>query len=88
MVEEKVIVEAKNGVHARPAAMIVELAMGFVSDVLIVNGPTEANAKSIMEIMMLSAVHGIELTVRAAGDDEQEAVAAMQKLFADKFNEE
>ncbi len=87
MIEKSVLVAAENGVHARPAAMIVETAMGADSEVTITNGDMEANAKSIMEIMMLSAVHGTELLVSADGPDEESIVDTLVALFENAFGE-
>lgn len=87
MIEKSVLVAAENGVHARPAAMIVETAMGSDSDVTISNGDMDANAKSIMEIMMLSAVHGTELKISADGPDEVQIVDTLVALFENAFGE-
>lgn len=87
MTEKSVLVAATNGVHARPAAMIVETAMGSDSEVTISNGDMEANAKSIMEIMMLSAVHGTELLIAADGPDEEQIVDTLVALFENAFGE-
>lgn len=87
MIEKSVIVAAENGVHARPAAMIVETAMGSDSEVIISNGEMDANAKSIMEIMMLSAVHGAELAISAEGPDEEQIVDTLVALFENAFGE-
>ncbi len=85
MEEQKVIVQNSHGIHARPAAMLVETATKFSSSITLVNGPMPADAKSIMGIMMLSAVHGTEITVQADGPDETEAVTAIVDLFNSNF---
>ena len=85
MVEKKLLVENKNGIHARPSAMIVEVLSNFSSDIIIKTESGEADARSIMAILMLKILHGTEISVIANGQDEQEAVEAVEKLFKDKF---
>ncbi|MDZ7344401.1 MAG: HPr family phosphocarrier protein [candidate division KSB1 bacterium] len=88
MVEAKVTVVNKMGLHARPAAQLVKTAAGFKSDVLIKRDDQVVNGKSIMGVMMLAAGLGTELTITVTGKDEDEALAAIVKLFESKFNED
>lgn len=87
MVEKKITVSNKTGLHARPAALLVQTASKFSSDVLIVKGDIEVNAKSIMGIMALGAGQGTELTIRINGADEDQALAAILELFHNNFGE-
>lgn len=87
MVEKKIVVANKTGLHARPAALLVQTASKFSSDVLIVKGDTEVNAKSIMGIMALGAGQGTELTIKISGADEDQALAAILELFDNNFGE-
>ncbi|MDQ2891421.1 MAG: HPr family phosphocarrier protein [Gemmatimonadota bacterium] len=87
MAERIVTIMNKNGVHARPAAEIVKTAGRFTSNVTIVRDDLEVNGKSIMGVMMLAAECGSQITLRATGDDAEEAVEALAQLVAAKFGE-
>lgn len=88
MFEKKIIVINKLGLHARPAALIVQTVCKFKSDVKITKDSITANGRSIMSVMMLSAETGSEIKIQANGEDEIEAVNAIAKLFEDKFHED
>ncbi len=85
MIEKSTIVQNKHGVHARPAAMLVENATKYQSSISLFNGPIEADAKSIMGIMMLTALYETEIVVRVDGPDEVEALDAIIALFDGHF---
>ena len=87
MAERNVKIVNKNGLHARPAAEIVKTASKFTSDIIIVRDELEVNGKSIMGVMMLAAECGAEVTLRATGPDESDAVEAIAKLISSKFGE-
>jgi len=86
--EKAVTIDNKYGLHARPAMQFVELAGKYASAITLTRGAKVADAKSIMEVLMLAAEKGSELLIRADGDDAQEAVEALWKLVASKFDEE
>jgi phosphocarrier protein len=88
LVEKKVRITNKLGLHARPAAMLVKTAGEFESDVCIVKDDMEVNAKSIMGVMMLAAERGCTLTIRAEGRDQEKAVKALVSLVESKFDED
>ena len=88
MKEKKIKITNKLGLHARAAAKIVTLTNKFESIIKIVNGDKQADAKSIMKILMLSAPKGTEVTISAAGKDEQSAIKSLENLIKGKFNEE
>lgn len=75
------------GLHARPAAQFVKLASTFVSHVEVLKDGMPVNGKSIMGVMMLAAECGSTLRIRAAGADEQAAVAALRELVTSGFGE-
>ena len=83
-------VEIKNslGIHARPASMIVKTASKFKSKINISKDGIEANAKSIMGLLMLACEQGSKITITADGNDEREAVEALIELINRKFDEE
>ncbi|MFN4243858.1 MAG: HPr family phosphocarrier protein [Tepidisphaerales bacterium] len=79
------------GLHARPAMQFVDTANRFSSDIVVRKGgeqPENADGKSVMEMIILAATQGTPLTIEADGDDAEEAVATLAKLFEDKFGEE
>ena len=85
------------GLHARPASVLAAAAKRFESDielVLIGGGvgttaiDTGVDAKSILDVIVLGAGHGAEIDVRAVGPDAEEAVTAIEVLFANKFGVE
>lgn len=86
---KKQLVEVNNetGIHARPASMLVEEANKFDSDVAIIKDDKEVSAKSIMGIMSLGVNQSTEITVKAEGSDEEDAVAALVDLIEDGFGE-
>ena len=89
MTKKKIKVINELGVHARPAGLIVNLAASFPCEIWLENEEgMEVNAKSIMGVMMLAAAYGSTLILTAKGEDEEKAVAAIEKLFADKFDED
>ena len=86
-VERKVVIKNKNGIHARPAALFVQLANKFESDIYIMKDSMEINGKSIIGIMTLAASYGTKLKLRAEGIDAKEAIDNLTKLFNEKFGE-
>ena len=77
----------KLGLHARAAAKLIELASGFEARIRICSNDREADAKSIMRVMMLAASKGTSIEVMAQGDDAAEAVEAIERLVAGRFDE-
>lgn len=93
MVERTLLVKARLGLHARAAAKVVRVASSFQSQVLLqrVDGPSativNADAKSILSVLMLAAGRGTSLLARVEGIDEVAALDAIAQLFADGFGE-
>ena len=85
MVSKELTVINDSGIHARPAALIVETATKFRSSVIFIKDGMRANAKSIMNIMLLAAEPGAVIRVEADGPDEGEALGAIESLFMTKF---
>ncbi len=93
MIERRIEIINKLGLHARAAAKLVKLASGFVSEIQITrrmenDSVKTVNAKSIMGVMMLAAGKGTEITLKIDGEDEQEAMQQIEALIADRFGEE
>lgn len=82
MVEKKVVVELETGLHARPAALFVQEANKFASEIFVVKGTKKVNAKSIMGIMSLAVSRGTEITIQAEGPDAEEAVEVLAKMVS------
>jgi phosphocarrier protein len=82
-------IEIKNklGLHARAAAKLVHTAARFKSDLKIRRGDEEVDAKSILGILLLAAGRGAVVTVKADGEDERDALDAIEKLIEAKFDE-
>jgi phosphotransferase system HPr (HPr) family protein len=89
MVEERVTITNRLGLHARAAAQLVRTANRFQSFLRVerMDGSATADAKSILSVLMLAASRGTELRLFADGDDESEAIEALRSLFADGFGE-
>lgn len=85
-VEEIQIINAL-GLHARPAAALVQTVLKFKSDVYISLNGHRVNAKSIMGLLTLAAAHGSTVTVTCSGDDAEEALSAVRNLFETGFGE-
>lgn len=80
-VERKtVIVKNKQGLHARPAALFVQVANKFDSRVTVLYNNEKVNGKSIMGILMLGAEQGTEIIIEADGKDAQEVLAELEKV--------
>jgi phosphocarrier protein HPr len=87
IVKKKLTITNRLGLHARPAAMFVQLANKFSSDITVERGNEKVNGKSIMGIMMLAAGKGLKITVTAVGEDADEAVRTLEALVKGKFGE-
>ncbi len=87
MLEATVTIINRLGLHARAAAKFVKTASQFASEVTLGRGEQRVNGKSIMGVMMLAAAKGSELTLITEGDDEAQALQALQALIDDKFGE-
>ncbi len=82
-----VVVVNPQGLHARPADLIVKLAHRFQCTVQIARGSERVDAKSIMAILTLAAMPGTELVVEAEGPDAADAIDALCELFRRGFDE-
>jgi phosphotransferase system HPr (HPr) family protein len=82
-------IEIKNklGLHARAAAKLVHTAARFKSDIKVRKGEEEVDGKSILGILLLAAGRGSVVTIRADGEDERDALDAVEKLIDAKFDE-
>ncbi len=76
------------GMHVRPSAAVAETAGKFNSTVEIVKDGRTVNAKSSLDLLTLAATQGTELTIRADGPDEGEAIDAIAGMIESGFGEE
>ena len=89
MLEARITVINRLGLHARAAAQLVRLAGSFKSTVMLLHPGrnVSANAKSILSVLTLAAAMGTELVVTVEGDDEESAMSEIASLFANRFGE-
>lgn len=80
MIQEKVVVNLKTGLQARPAALFVQEANRYAAEVYVEKDDKKVNAKSIMGIMSLAIGNGKEITIFAEGSDAEQAVASLVKF--------
>ena len=78
----------KLGLHARASSLFIKTASRFASETTVLYQGKAADAKSIMDVMMLGAACGAELTLECEGADETQALDAMIQLIENKFGEE
>jgi len=83
MIYTKLVVHWRAGLHLRPAARLVNLARRFSSTIRIHAGERAADARSIMQVLLLSASLGTAMLIEADGHDEAEAVKAVAAFFAE-----
>lgn len=88
MIETKITIINKLGLHARAASKFVTTATGFGCNIQVGKEGQLVDGKSIMSVMMLAASKGTELTLVFDGKDEQQALEAMSTLINNRFDEE
>lgn len=81
------IIQNRLGLHARPAALFVQMANRFKSEIEVTKGRTKVNGKSIMGIMTLAAGRGCQISIQATGPDAVKAIAGLTKLIRANFGE-
>jgi catabolite repression HPr-like protein len=82
MSKRPVVVKLRTGLHARPAALFVQEANKFSSEVYVEKDEKKVNAKSIMGIMSLAISSGTEVVISAEGADSEQAVNALAVLVS------
>jgi phosphocarrier protein len=88
MVEQMITISNRAGIHARPAAILVQTTKDFNCNIYLEKGNNRINAKSIISVITLGAAFGTELKIIAEGEDELEALKTVVRLFESKFEEE
>lgn len=87
MIQTKVTIINKLGLHARASAKLVDCAAAFSSKIRAGKDGQMVDAKSIMSVMMLAAGKGTELELQIEGDDETAALEALRSLIDNRFGE-
>jgi phosphocarrier protein HPr len=89
MLERQLSIINPLGLHARAAAHLVRMANRFRCRITLKRDDTgvTANAKSILSVLHLAAGHNVKIRLTADGEDEAEAIEAIEKLFLDGFGE-
>ena len=79
--EKKITISNESGLHARPAALFVQIANKYDCEINVKKGKQKVNGKSIMGIMMLAAEKGSKISIIADGADAKEAVKELEGLL-------
>lgn len=87
LTERKIVIRNKLGLHARPAAMFVQIANKYDCDILVRRGSREVNGKSIMGILTLAANKGSKILLKAEGPDSQAAIAELERLLSGELDD-
>jgi phosphocarrier protein HPr len=82
------MIKNKFGLHARPSASFVQTASRYRSQIKVEKDGLVADGKSILDLMMLAAAQGARVTIRAQGEDAQEALKALGDLIDGRFGED
>ncbi|MCR2043972.1 HPr family phosphocarrier protein [Anaerosalibacter massiliensis] len=85
MESKKVVVKNEIGLHARPAALFVQTANKYLSNIYIELDGKKVNGKSIMGVMSLGVFQGEEINIIAQGEDEKEAVKDLSDLIENRI---
>lgn len=85
MINKTFVITNEDGLHARPASVLVQTTSKFSSSVMIYKDDLEVNGKSIMGVLLLCALKGTELRFVFDGPDEIDAADAVEKLFRENL---
>ncbi len=83
----QVVLTNKMGLHARPSTQVATTASRFAADITIAKDGMSVDAKSVLELLMLAAECGSQLSISAEGPDAKEAVNALAELVRGRFGE-
>ncbi len=78
-------IKDEQGIHARPAGLLVKLAAGFQSNITIGKDGKDMDAKRIFGVMGLGAKKGAEVVIKADGPDEDAAIESLQKFMEENL---
>jgi phosphocarrier protein HPr len=86
-IERTFVIVNTLGMHARPAAMLVQAANRFQSEIIVDRDGTQVNAKSIMGVLTLAASKGTQILLSCEGEDAAEAMEALARIIESGFGE-
>jgi len=86
-VSRTVLITNQRGLHARASAKFVDMAAGFDAEIHVQRGEDMVEASSIMDLLMLAAGPGTEITIIAEGPQAEAAITALAGLVEAKFHE-
>ena len=84
MIKKPITIQIADGLEARPTALLVQVASQYGSEIYVESDNKKVNAKSIMGMMTLGLYAGETVTVSASGEDEEEAMANIEKFLSSK----
>lgn len=84
MMKQEITIQIPEGLEARPVALLVRVASQYGSEIYVESDNKKVNAKSIMGMMTLGLFAGETVTVSADGEDEEEAMANIEKFLSSK----
>lgn len=87
ILEKRIIIRTKLGLHARPAAIFVQIANKYESEITVRKGVDEVNGKSIMGILTLAAGKGSAIFIKAEGPDADKVMEELELLLSGNFDE-
>ena len=85
MIKKPITINLSTGLEARPVAQLVQVASQFNSEIYVEIGKKRVNAKSIMAVMSLGVKKGNEVIITAEGEDEEDAIAEIQKVLEENL---
>ena len=86
--KKEFVIQNKVGLHSRPAALFVQTARKFKSDITVEKDGEKVNAKSILGILSLGAEKGAHIAIEAKGEDEKKVIHEIKELIKNKFGED
>lgn len=82
LIEKRLVIKNEQGLHARPAALFVQISNKYESDVVVKKGRQEVNGKSIMGLMTLAAEKGTSIRLKINGPDAKEAMEELERVIS------
>lgn len=87
MISKKIVLENETGLHARPASELAKLCMKYKCNIELVANDKKINAKSVLAVMSAGIKAKTEIEIICDGEDENEAMNAIEEGFNNKFGE-
>ncbi|MCL2557280.1 MAG: HPr family phosphocarrier protein [Treponema sp.] len=81
MVKFTHVLTLEDGLHARPAGLLVKAAQGYTQKIIVSKGDKKADAKRLFSVLSLRAVQGDQVTIYVDGDDARDAAIKLRDFF-------